>query len=93
MRRAPQRNWASGSQERDWEGWCLTTSVLGSETTVLDRENHPNVREVTVGRGRLTVDEMCVLKDTLELAKGKEGMFANWGMHPALSRLLPAWGP
>lgn len=45
------------------------------------------------GRGHLTADEMCVLKDTLELAKEKEGMFVNWGMELALSRLLPAWGP
>lgn len=42
----------------------------------------------------VTVDEMCVLKDTLDLAKGRGvgrggGIFVNWGMNLPLSRLLP----
>lgn len=41
----------------------------------------------------IAVDEMWVLEDTLELARGREGMLVTKKMDPALSRLLPVWGP
>lgn len=64
--RAPRRGQASGAQQRGWEGWCLTTSVLGSETALMvrpwfQRSGHCHA-----------VDEMWVLGHT-GAGQGKGG--------------------
>lgn len=47
--RAPRRGQASGAQQTGWEGWCLTTSVLGSETALMVRPWFQRGYSVEVG--------------------------------------------
>lgn len=89
----PQRDQASRDHQGGWEGWCLITSVLGSETSLTMRPILVSERLQCGSGHRRTVDKMWVLEDTLELARGREGMLVTKKMDPALSRLLPVWGP
>lgn len=91
--RAPQRGKPAGPRRGAGRGSASPPVSWALRPVSLMVRPIPISERLQYGRGHLTVNEIRVLKVTLELAKGREGMCFNWGMDLTLSRLLPVLGP